>query len=392
MELLKRFGRITAGVTLGLGLMAGAHTAAAQDVVKLGFTGPLSGGAALYGKNTLTGIEMAVNEINQDGGLEVKGKKYKVEIVALDDKYSPSEAGINAKRLTQEHKTPVIFVPHSGGIFALQAFNEQENFLISAYTSIPTVTTRGNKLTVRIPPSFTGYMQPFTKAAMQRFGKKVAIANATHDYAKAWTKTFVPAWTAAGGEVVADNPMDYNKDTDYYSGVSKVLAAKPDVLFIGGASEPTGLVVKQARELGFKGGFIVMDQAKLDEMAKVAGGLKALEGAVGTLPLIYDENERAQQFVKRFRDIYNRDPSSEMSLNYFAAHLFMEAMKQAGTTSDATAIRANLAKALTTLPEQRNPHGYSEIDENGGLGADTPVAQVIDGKIVAVRSSELMKQ
>ena len=390
MELLKRFGRITAGLTLGLGLMVGSNTAAAADVVKLGFTGPLSGGAALYGKNTLTGIEMAVNEINKEGGLDIKGKKYKVEVVALDDKYSPSEAAVNAKRLVQEHKTPVIFVPHSGGIFALQAFNEQENFLISAYTSIPTVTSRGNKLTVRIPPSFLGYMAPFTKVAMERFGKRVAIANATHDYAKAWTKAFVPAWTAAGGEVVADNPMDYNKDTDYYSGVSKVLAAKPDVLFIGGASEPSALVVKQARELGFKGGFIVMDQAKLDEMAAVAGGLQVLEGAVGTLPLVYDENERAKDFVKRFRDIYGRDPSSEMSLNYFAAHLFMEAMKHAGTASDAHAIRANLAKALETLPEPRNPHGYSEIDENGGLGADTPVAQVLNGQIKAVRTSEIM--
>ena len=47
--------------------------------------------------------------------------------------------------------------------------------------------------------------------------------------------------------------MSYNKDTDFYSGVSRVVAAKPDVMFIGGASEPTALVVKTARELGFTG-------------------------------------------------------------------------------------------------------------------------------------------
>jgi ABC-type branched-chain amino acid transport systems, periplasmic component len=352
MELLKRFGRITAGLTLGLGLMVGSNTAAAADVVKLGFTGPLSGGAALYGKNTLTGIEMAVNEINKEGGLDIKGKKYKVEVVALDDKYSPSEAAVNAKRLVQEHKTPVIFVPHSGGIFALQAFNEQENFLISAYTSIPTVTSRGNKLTVRIPPSFLGYMAPFTKVAMERFGKRVAIANATHDYAKAWTKAFVPAWTAAGGEVVADNPMDYNKDTDYYSGVSKVLAAKPDVLFIGGASEPSALVVKQARELGFKGGFIVMDQAKLDEMAAVVGGLEMLEGAVGVLPLVYDEDPEAKDFVKRYQAKFGKTPGSEAGYHYMTTYIMVEAMKIAGTTSDPAKIRAAIGQAMKAIPQQ----------------------------------------
>ncbi len=107
---------------------------------------------------------------------------------------------------------------------------------------------------------------------MSKFGKKVAIANADHDYAKAWTALFKPAWEAAGGTVVADNPMSYNKSTDFYSGVSKALADKPDVLFIGGASEPTGLVAKQARELGFKGGFIIMDQAKMNEMKPIVGG------------------------------------------------------------------------------------------------------------------------
>src|SRR5690606_7889566 len=89
-----------------------AGSAFAQDVVKIGYSGPLSGGAALYGKNVLDGMQMAVNEINA-AGLTVGGKKYKVEIVALDDQYNPSQTAINAQRLVQEHKTPAILVPHS---------------------------------------------------------------------------------------------------------------------------------------------------------------------------------------------------------------------------------------------------------------------------------------
>ncbi|MGO4314247.1 ABC transporter substrate-binding protein, partial [Pseudomonas sp. KB_15] len=108
-----------------------ATPALAQEVVKIGYTGPLSGGAALYGKNVLSGIQMAVDEINAQG-LAVNGKKVKLEVVALDDKYAPAEAAINARRLVQQHKTPAVFVPHSGGIFALQAFNEQEKFLVMA--------------------------------------------------------------------------------------------------------------------------------------------------------------------------------------------------------------------------------------------------------------------
>ena len=128
-------------------LMSGA--ARAQEHVTIGFTGPLSGGAALYGKNTLTGLQDAADEINAAGGLAVGGAKYLLDVVALDDKYSPSEAAVNAKRLRAQYKAPVVFVPHAGGVLALQAFNEQDGFLIGAYTSTPAVTEHGNGLTLR---------------------------------------------------------------------------------------------------------------------------------------------------------------------------------------------------------------------------------------------------
>jgi branched-chain amino acid transport system substrate-binding protein len=235
-------------------------------------------------------------------------------------------------------------------------------------------------------------MKPFSKIAMERYGKKVAIANATHDYAKAWTAMFVPVWKEMGDEIVAENPMDYNKDTDFYSGVSRVLAAKPDVLFIGGASEPTALVVKQARELGFKGGFIVMDQAKLDEMEKVTNSWKMLEGSVGVMPLVTYGTPETESYVERYRKIYKKDPGSEAGLNYFAAHLMVEAMKHAGTVTDAKAIHANVNKALKTLPPDHNIYNLTHMDEGGGLEGNLTVAAVIDGKVVAVQRSKLFAE
>jgi branched-chain amino acid transport system substrate-binding protein len=366
-----------------LALAAGAP-AFAQEVVKIGYSGPLSGGAALYGKNVLDGMQMAVSEINAEG-LEVAGKKVKLEVVALDDKYNPSETAINAQRLVQEHHTPAILVPHSGGSFALQTNNEAQKYLLLSYTSVPQVTARGNKLTLRIPPEFTAYVQPFVKYAMGKFGKNLAIADGDHDYAKAWNALFKPAWEAAGGKIVADNPMSYNKSADFYSGVSKVLAAKPDVLFIGGASEPTGLVAKQARELGFKGGFVIIDQAKMDEMAKVMGGYAPLEGSIGVLPLMDDPSPDSKAFVQRFQKIYpGRIPSSEVSLNYTAIHATALAMKLAGSVTDATAIRANLDKAFKQLPPAHNPNSMNGVDARGGSLADTQVG-VVEGGTVKVR-------
>ena len=371
--------------------MLASGAALAQEVVKIGYTGPLSGGAALYGKNVLSGVQMAVDEINASG-LEVKGKKVKLEVVALDDKYSPAEAAINGRRLVQQHKTPAVFVPHSGGIFALQAFNEQEKFLVMAYSSVPRITDAGNKLTIRIPPAYTGYIEPFVKAQMKRYGKNVALAPADHDYAKAWVQAFVPAWESAGGKMVANNPMSYTKATDFYSGVSRAMSEKPDVMFVGGPSEPTALVVKQARELGFKGGFIVMDQAKMDEMAKVTNGLGMLEGSIGVLPLVNDSRPAAQNFNAKYKKLHDgRDATTEMSLNYTMVYALAGAMKLAGTTSDAAAIRAKMPDAVKGLAKEVNPNEVDGIDAKGGSMADTIVGWVQNGKISQVRLSELAK-
>jgi branched-chain amino acid transport system substrate-binding protein len=386
MTFKKTVRRVAVATALAMG-MAGAVQAA--EKVNIGFTGPLSGGAALYGENTLEGLRMAAKEINGNGGIDVDGTQYEINIVSLDDMYSPSRAAVNGKRLVQQSNTPVVFTPHSGGTFALQAFNERDGFLVMSYTSIPSVTEKGNELTVKIPPNFTDYVKPFTKLTMDRFGKKLAVANATHDYAKYWTKAFVPAWEAAGGEVVASNPMDYNKSADFYTGVSKVLSANPDVLFVGGASEPTGLVVRQARELGFKGGFVVMDQAKIDEVANVAGGLDAVEGAVGVTPLVYSDNPGAAEFVKLYKKDHDGVPTSETAYNYFAMFLVARAMEKAGTVEDAKAIRAAIPQALSEVSTNHNPYEVQSITDSGNLAVDVEIAEVVDGKVELRRVSDI---
>lgn len=386
----RRFALLPLATVL-LGLL-GAGSALAQDAVKIGYTGPLSGGAALYGKNVVNGIEMAIKEINA-AGLEVAGKKVKLELVALDDKYSPAESAINARRLVQQYQTSAVFVPHSGGIYAMQAFNEQEKFLVMAYSSTPKITETGNKLTIRIPPVFNAYIEPFTRYEMKKFGKKVGMLPGDHEYAKNWSALFAPAWEKAGGTVVSNNPMSYNRSADFYSGVSRVLAEKPDVLFIGGPSEPTALVAKQARELGFKGGFLIMDQAKLDEMAKVTGGLSVLDGSIGVLPVAYDERIGAKAFTTAYRKAFgaDRDPTSESSYNYAMTHALVAAMKLAGSTTDAAAIRAKFNDAIVSMPKELNAGDFRGVDAVGGTMVDPVVVTVEGGKIKQVSLSDLMK-
>jgi branched-chain amino acid transport system substrate-binding protein len=255
------------GVLLFAVLLTG--TMGAAEVVKIGFTGPLSGGSAKYGKNSEAGIVMAIEDINAKGGITVGGKKYKVELVSLDDRYKPDLAVQNARRLVSLEKVPAVFCPHSGGILAMMNFNEKEGFIVMGYTTHPKVVELGNKLVVRIPADIRAYAAAFIDRARERGVKKVASIPGVHEYAKIWLEIFKEEWAKRGGALSDVSSADYMKETDFYTHITKVLAGKPDGILLIGASEPAALIVKQARELGFKGRFLLADQAKMEEMAKI---------------------------------------------------------------------------------------------------------------------------
>lgn len=241
-------------------------------MIYIGYTGPLSGIAAPYGESVLNGIKFAIEDINNAGGIVIGDKFYKLEVIAMDDKYYPPLSAANAVNLTK-NGTKVIFCPHSGGILELQKLNEREpKFIVGAYTSSPTIIKTGNKLMFMIPPNFELLHIPtMADYFLQKGMIKAAILPGTHGYAVEWSKTFKDYWTRKGGKVVAEEPINYYVATNYTQNVSKVLAEKPDVIVIIGPSLPLAGVIKTARAMGYTGGFIIADQAKIDEIMYYLG-------------------------------------------------------------------------------------------------------------------------
>ena len=353
------------------------------EELTIGYTGPLSGPAAFYGEETLKGLRMAAEEINDSGGFEVDGQKYTINLSTLDDKYLPNEAAANAKRLVQEQDTKFIYTPHSGGVYAMQVFNEMEDFIVMAYTSEPGVTETGNKMTVRIPPRYDRYIEPFTKYEMERFGKKIAFLPTATQYGKDWADSLRPVWEANGGEVVFDESIDFSKDTDFQTIMTNALAKNPDVLFIGGPSQPTALVLKQARDLGFEGGFIIMDQAKLDEIAAVLGGsYDLLEGVISTPPLVTSSYGGTEAFIEKYRSENDKDPGSESGFHYISLYILVEAMKAAGTVDDTEKIMAAMDQGAKNLPEDKEVYYIKGVDDDGGFLPLLRMAYIENGEIV----------
>ena len=363
-------------------------SALADKVVSIGFSGPLSGGAALYGKDTQSGVEMAINEINRAGGIRVGGEKVTFRLVSVDDRYLPNETATNVRRLTTQG-VQYIFVPHAGGIQAVQPLAVRDpEFLLVAYSSEPKILAANNPMTFMLPPRYDNYAEPFVRTQMKAFGKRLGLIGTTSAYGKQWTDLIESEWKKQGGTVGRDNGVDYNTTVDYSAAVTKVLAEKPDVLFIGGPSQPTALVVKAAREQGFKGGFIVMDQAKFEQMDTQIPR-NYLDGSVGVLPT--KEFPGTQVFVTRYQGLYKKIPTSEAGLNYMGMNVLAKAMELAGTTSDPRKVRAQLAAAAKAVLQSKTVYKLFGVTGQGHVDAEFIIASVRGGKYTKLRVDKTFK-
>ncbi|MBR9981276.1 MAG: ABC transporter substrate-binding protein, partial [Desulfatitalea sp.] len=335
MRTMKRFS-----LGMGVGLLALLTVciggAWAAEVV-IGFSGPLSGPAAQYGRDCLAGVELAIKDINRTGGIKIGDTAYTFKVVSYDDMIDPTAAVNNSRRLVSRDKAVAIFNPVFNTIAAMMQINEQRGseFLMMAYTSTPALDQIPNKLTVAVPPPFSAYAIAFADRAWEKGWRKGAMVVTLGAYGDEWRKEFRRVWTAKGGEISADQPANYYTETDFSSHLATALATNPEFLLVGGPSDPTGLVIEQARNLGFKGGFMMVDQAKLNYIVEVTfkGDITKMNdvwGVVRTLDL--GPHQETQALVDRFAAEQGiKVATSENFLNYSAMRILAAAMQKAGT-------------------------------------------------------------
>lgn len=355
-------------------------TSQAKDVV-IGFTAPLSGPAAEYGQDCVNGIDMAVNEINKAGGITVKGQKYTFKLEKLDDRVDPTQAVNNARRFRDQYKAPVVWNPVFNTLAPMMQINQEKGneFIMMGYTSTPKIVEMNNKLLVAIPPNFVVYVQAFTDMAMEQGWRKAAMVVTLGAYGDEWRHAFKSYWEKKGGTITADKPANYYTETDFSAPLTAALATKPDVLLIGGPSAPTALVIEQARGLGFKGGFILIDQAKMDFIAHILKSTKLMENVIGVAAVSGVPAPGAPAFDKKYSEIYKRMNTWESALNYMGVYALAKAMVAAGSVDNPAAIRAAYPKAFPLVGPQF-PLEFLGISEAGRIHLAASVQMIKNGK------------
>ena len=343
----------------GLAVMTFALAGCAKssgDTVKIGGVAPLSGSVAVYGVECKNGIDLAVEEINAAGG--IAGKK--VEFICEDDEGDPAKS-VNAykKLVTNDGVEYVIGSLTSGCTIALTNLAQNQKILQIAPAATATAVTDAGNYIFR-----ACFIDPFQGRVGGKFAfenlsaKKAAILyDIGNDYSVGLTENFESEFTKLGGSIVSKESYATG-DKDFNAQLTKIKAAKPDVVYLPDYYGTVALIAKQLRAQGIDTPIVGADG--WDGLTENAGD-EVLNGYYSNHYAEDSDSPAVQKFVGSFKAKYNKSPNSFAALGYDSVYMLKDAILKAGTT-DGEKVRAafettdgDYVTGHITFDEKRNP-------------------------------------
>ncbi len=357
MSKWKKFTSACLVAALSTALLAGCggekkdSAAANADKYVIGASFELTGNVANYGKSTLSGLKLAVDQINKAGG--VNGKQ--LVVVESDNKSEPAESGNSVTKLiTQDKVVAVVGPATSGCVFAATPVVTSNKVpLIAPCATAPAITVDNGQVKEFIFRAC--FIDPFQGRVMAEFAdktlgvKNVAILHdASSDYSKGLAEVFEKTLNEKGGKVVAKEAF-LSKDIDFKAALTKIKAANPEAIYIPGYYEEVAKIIKQTREIGLNVPLIGCDGWDSPKLVEIAGPEALNNTYFSSAFSVQDQTESVQKFIADYKAMYQKDPDIFCMQGYNAGLVLADALKRAGDGADGTKLAAAIA-ATKDLP------------------------------------------
>lgn len=311
----------------------GAAPAKALDAVKIGFVGILTGPAAPNGEFGSRGAQLAVDEINAAGGVQVPGEsgKRKLELVTEDDQAQP-QVGINAiQKLIGTHKVFAFMGPDYSSITYPSLYLGEEAKVPQITSSLaPKITEEKKSSWIFRSRAHDGYnADTIVRYMVEDLKlKKIGLAYTNNEYGRTGIETaekvLKEKFKLSPAEKVGFNVGD----KDMTPAATKLMQAGSEGVIVWGTTIESALVLKSLQRLGYKGRFFY---SQADEIFAALFTEQELNGVLGNLSWIpSDTNPRSQQFVKAFQAKYNKVPEVHAATYYDAVYLIKHGIEGAG--------------------------------------------------------------
>jgi len=341
--------------------------------IKIGAILPLTGDAAQWGKEPQKAIELAIEELNNKGG--VNGKKI---IVMFEDSQAFPEKGVAAiKKLIVIDKVEVVIGAISSSVtLAIAPIAEQNRkILISPASTSAEIADAGDYIFRTIAPHIVQASALVETVVEILRIKEVAVLYLNNAACVDFKNVFRRGIEKKGGSALIEESGEQGA-SDFRTQLTKMKEKTPKAILIVAFPKEIGIILRQAKEMGIDAQFLSPDPGEDPEVRKIAG--TASEGLIISTPTVYPEFAKgtAQVFVNKFRQKYKKDPGMYAANAYDAAILVIRAIEEKGYNSD------GIKQYLYSIKDFDGASGTITFDRNGDTSQPPKIMIIREGKIV----------
>ena len=343
-------------------LVAGG--ASAQQVVKIGHVGPVSGPNSHLGKDNENGARMAIDELNAKG-FTIDGKKVTLQLVAEDDGSDPKQGTAVAQKLVDAKVKGVIGHLNSGtSVPASKIYNDAGIPQISPATTATQYTKQRFPGAFRVVANDAKLGGTLGKYAVDTLkAKNIAIIDDRTTYGQGVATEFAKGAKGPGVKIVGKEFTSATA-TDYTAILTSIRAKKPDLVFFGGMDSVGGPMLKQMKALGIEARFMGGDGICTEALGRLAGD------AVGDGKVICAEaggvtGAEQEKAIADFRTRFKQRTGTEVQL--YSPYVYDAVMVMAAAMQAAKS--AEPAKYLPELKKinYRGVTGQIAFDASGDI-------------------------
>ncbi len=337
--------------------------------IELGAVLVMTGPDAKAGQSARQGIDLAADEINNSGGIQRK----KIRIIYEDDQGDPQKAVSAVTKLINIDRVPVIIGPMwSSPVLAVAPLVEKKHVvLLSPTASNPDITNAGDYV-FRNTYSDLFEGSKTAEYAYKKLGyRKMGILYINNDFGRGLDRVFMNKFKNMGGDVLVEENYD-PKAVDFKSQLAKIKGSDIEAIYLVGYSE-VGQILKQAKELGLRTGFISTIMFEISDVIKIAGD--AAEGVVYAFVSFDPElgDAKVTDFSQKYEMKFGIPPDPEAAFSYDALKIIASVIERVGTNPE------NIKNALYQVKNYNGVTGETTFDVNGDVSKPIGFKKVKNG-------------
>jgi branched-chain amino acid transport system substrate-binding protein len=371
-----------------LSMILAACQPAAPTSIKVGLNVELTGSIPVVGESSKNAAELAVKEVNDAGGLDVGGTKYKVDLQVEDNEDKAESAAAVAQKLASSGALAMIGPNASRNAIPASVVAESSAMpMISPWSTNPKTTRVGD---TNDPKKFVfraAFIDDFQGRVAAKFAidqlkttKPAVLYDVTSEYNKGIAEIYKKTLEENGVQVVSFETYSQG-DKDFSAQLTKIKDAGADSLFLPNYYTEVPLQVQQAHKVGFAGSILGSDSWGNLELMTLCGA--DCDGDFFTTHYAADiATPKAQAFIKAYEAAYTKTPDDVAALTYDSFGLLFEAIQTAGKL-DRQAVR----DALSAITSYEGVTGNMQFKGTGDPVKSAVVLQIKDGKFVYFTSA-----